>query len=85
MSPILGRVYSAPGGTEALDVLMKYMYVVTVTAFWLTRPLHLLPLSLGNRTSSLPPRSHDFVQHPLTLGDTQLQGHGTGVAAIEYT
>jgi hypothetical protein len=41
MSPILGRVYSAPGGTDALDVLMKYMYVVAVTAVWLTRPLHL--------------------------------------------
>ena len=26
MSPILSRIYSAPGGTEALDVLMKYMY-----------------------------------------------------------
>lgn len=28
MSPILGRIYGAPGGTEALDVLMKYMYVL---------------------------------------------------------
>ena len=26
MSPILSRIYSAPGGTEALDTLMKYMY-----------------------------------------------------------
>ncbi|KAH8708575.1 actin-related protein 2/3 complex subunit 5 [Phaeosphaeriaceae sp. PMI808] len=26
MSPILGRIYTAPGGTEALDVLMKYVY-----------------------------------------------------------
>lgn len=26
MSPILSQIYSAPGGTEALDVLMKYMY-----------------------------------------------------------
>ncbi|USP78661.1 hypothetical protein yc1106_05935 [Curvularia clavata] len=26
MSPILSRIYSAPGGTEALDVLMKYIY-----------------------------------------------------------
>ncbi|KAF2001731.1 Arp2/3 complex 16 kDa subunit ARPC5 [Amniculicola lignicola CBS 123094] len=26
MSPILQRIYSAPGGTEALDVLMKYIY-----------------------------------------------------------
>jgi hypothetical protein len=28
MSPMLSRIYSAPGGTEALDVLMKYMYVL---------------------------------------------------------
>ncbi|KAH7402206.1 actin-related protein 2/3 complex subunit 5 [Phaeosphaeria sp. MPI-PUGE-AT-0046c] len=26
MSPILSRIYGAPGGTEALDVLMKYIY-----------------------------------------------------------
>ncbi|KAF2634825.1 Arp2/3 complex 16 kDa subunit ARPC5 [Massarina eburnea CBS 473.64] len=26
MSPILSRLYSAPGGTEVLDVLMKYIY-----------------------------------------------------------
>ncbi|KAF2107433.1 actin-related protein 2/3 complex subunit 5 [Lophiotrema nucula] len=26
MSPILSRIYSSPGGTEALDVLMKYIY-----------------------------------------------------------
>lgn len=30
MSPILSRLYGAPGGTEALDVLMKYMYVVAL-------------------------------------------------------
>ena len=28
MSPMLGRLYKAPGGTEALDVLMKYMYAL---------------------------------------------------------
>merc|ERR1712137_541368 len=26
MSPMLSRIYSTPGGTEALDVLMKYIY-----------------------------------------------------------
>jgi actin related protein 2/3 complex subunit 5 len=26
MSPILSRIYNSPGGTEALDVLMKYIY-----------------------------------------------------------
>jgi hypothetical protein len=30
MSPILSRLYGAQGGTEALDVLMKYMYVVAL-------------------------------------------------------
>lgn len=29
MSPMLSRIYKAPSGTEALDVLMKYMYVAT--------------------------------------------------------
>jgi hypothetical protein len=29
MSPILSRIYKAEGGSEALDTLMKYMYVIT--------------------------------------------------------
>ena len=29
MSPILGRIYQSEGGSEALDTLMKYMYVET--------------------------------------------------------
>lgn len=27
MSPMLSRIYSSEGGTELLDVLMKYLYV----------------------------------------------------------
>ena len=27
MSPILDRIYHSEGGTELIDVLMKYMYV----------------------------------------------------------
>lgn len=27
MSPLLGRIYKSEGGSELLDVLMKYMYV----------------------------------------------------------
>ncbi|KAI9816476.1 MAG: hypothetical protein M1827_001608 [Pycnora praestabilis] len=27
MSPMLSRIYSSEGGTESLDVLMKYLYV----------------------------------------------------------
>ena len=28
MSPMLSRIYGSEGGTELLDVLMKYLYVV---------------------------------------------------------
>jgi hypothetical protein len=41
MSPILSRLYKAPGGTEALDVLMKYMYVVTLTTVDIAQLEHL--------------------------------------------
>jgi actin related protein 2/3 complex, subunit 5 len=26
MTPLLSRIYTSPGGSELLDVLMKYMY-----------------------------------------------------------
>lgn len=26
MTPLLKRIYESPGGSECLDVLMKYMY-----------------------------------------------------------
>jgi actin related protein 2/3 complex subunit 5 len=29
MSPMLGRLYKGEGGAEALDTLMKYMYVIS--------------------------------------------------------
>ena len=29
MSPMLGRLYKGEGGSEALDTLMKYMYVIS--------------------------------------------------------
>jgi hypothetical protein len=32
MSPILSRIYQSEGGTEALDVLMKYLYAVPIIA-----------------------------------------------------
>jgi hypothetical protein len=64
MSPILSRIYGAPGGTEALDVLMKYMYVVApiddrtqVTA-------------LGNRPSSTPRDCTTSHCTQLTVRDT---------------
>jgi actin related protein 2/3 complex, subunit 5 len=31
MSPILSRIYQSEGGSEALDTLMKYMYVVALS------------------------------------------------------
>ena len=33
IAQLLSRIYSAPGGTEALDVLMKYMYDTHLPAF----------------------------------------------------
>ncbi len=36
MSPMLSRIYSSEGGTELLDVLMKYLYA--------SAPLYGLPL-----------------------------------------
>lgn len=64
MSPILGRIYSAPGGTEALDVLMKYMYAALP---FLDLPEligfdRLLPTSLWRSSmfSSTPPLAYLF-------------------------
>ena len=30
MTPLLKRVYQAEGGSELLDVLMKYMFVISI-------------------------------------------------------
>lgn len=43
MTPMLQRIYAAEGGSEALDVLMKYLWVTSSRSF---RPLyipHLMP------------------------------------------
>lgn len=52
MSPILSRIYKAQGGTESLDVLMKYMYVSAYSPSAMSR---------GNRAVALstiaPPRT----------------------------
>ena len=33
MTPLLQRVYAAPGGSECLDVLMKYLWVCSSSSF----------------------------------------------------
>jgi actin related protein 2/3 complex subunit 5 len=50
MSPILGRIYSAPGGTEALDVLMKYIYK------------GMAQTSAGSTTRNVTPQATGFSQ-----------------------
>lgn len=47
MSPMLSRIYGAPGGTEALDVLMKYMYVHRLV--WVSHKPHRPPTSTAHR------------------------------------
>ncbi|KAF2125670.1 Arp2/3 complex 16 kDa subunit ARPC5 [Dothidotthia symphoricarpi CBS 119687] len=47
MSPILSRVYSAPGGPEALDVLMKYIYKGMAQASPATSTRNLTPQTTG--------------------------------------
>ncbi len=39
MTPLLKRIYESPGGSECLDVLMKYMY---------DSPIRSPPLPLNN-------------------------------------
>lgn len=39
MTPMLQRIYGSPGGSECLDVLMKYLYVCSLfplPSFWLS-------------------------------------------------
>jgi len=44
MSPMLSRIYSSEGGTELLDVLMKYLYVLRLrTTFPTSLPLGFSP------------------------------------------
>lgn len=66
MSPILSRVYSAPGGTEALDVLMKYMYVLTILVSTSTSPNLTALRHVSWQSTLLPPQLHDLAQtdHP---------------------
>lgn len=33
MTPMLQRIYATEGGSELLDVLMKYLYVTTLPTF----------------------------------------------------
>ena len=40
MSPMLSRIYKSEGGSETLDVLMKYLYAAQI-ARWCLQPLYL--------------------------------------------
>jgi hypothetical protein len=76
MSPILSRLYSAPGGTEALDVLMKYMYVAAQSGH--TPPDRLLPVDGVRCCTSLCPIKCQTVAFWASMADNgQLQGHGS--------
>lgn len=70
MTPMLQRIYQGDGGSELLDVLMKYLYVVA--------PLSEVP------TSTIPsPSTHESTwSGELTLASSssnQVQGHGIDV------
>jgi actin related protein 2/3 complex subunit 5 len=73
MSPMLSRIYGAPGGTEALDVLMKYMYgfshSIALSSLKLTKPAHsykgmahATPQTASNTKSTLTPQASGFSQ-----------------------
>ncbi|KAF1832883.1 Arp2/3 complex 16 kDa subunit ARPC5 [Decorospora gaudefroyi] len=47
MSPMLSRIYKAPGGTEALDVLMKYIYKGMAQAAPASNTRNLTPQATG--------------------------------------
>lgn len=57
---MLSRIYGAPGGTEALDVLMKYMYVHRLV--WVSYKPHRPPASTGHHAFQHLPRA--TVVHP---------------------
>lgn len=62
---MLSRIYSAPGGTEALDVLMKYMYDPDILYLY----------DLAQHARLLDAIAATSWANGL---DLQLQGHGTG-------
>ena len=66
MSPILSRIYKAEGGSEAMDTLMKYMYV--------TVAVH-SPVSFALGFPFLVVLGSDVI----TLTHGQIQGNVAGV------
>lgn len=42
---MLSRIYGAPGGTEALDVLMKYMYDDILPVWYISEHKANVPIS----------------------------------------
>jgi actin related protein 2/3 complex subunit 5 len=77
MSPILSRLYSAPGGTEALDVLMKYMYVAAQSRH--TPSDRLLPID-GAILHLLVPSPSCSGPVWLTIGSYKGMAHSTAAS-----
>jgi actin related protein 2/3 complex subunit 5 len=91
IAQMLSRIYSAPGGTEALDVLMKYMYVhaLTYTAFpfcgmpnarrsyFHKFPLTLWPCSYKGMAQASPASSARNIT-PQATGFSQVHSRGGG-------
>ena len=71
MTPMLQRIYGGPGGSECLDVLMKYLCVL---------PFFILLFPFLFPFSALPSR---FVEHAANKVRTgQIQGHGGYVVRL---
>jgi len=71
MTPMLNRIYSTDGGSEALDVLMKYMSV-----YVMVHPLSLLTLASYKGMSQSSPGSKAV--SPQTTGFSQIPGRSIG-------
>lgn len=62
IAQMLSRIYGAPGGTEALDVLMKYMYDDILPVWYISGHKANVPI---------------FQRELADIWDLQLQRHGT--------
>lgn len=75
MSPLLKGIYESPGGSECLDVLMKYMWVVlypvhSVWANWYAYECSYKGMSMGHTATS--PKSPSKVTPQSTGGFSQI-------------
>jgi actin related protein 2/3 complex subunit 5 len=77
MTPMLQRVYASPGGSECLDVLMKYLWVPLFLFLFLSPFLPALP---GSHARSCPPNLRHRKLILVRAG--QIQGHGGHVVGV---